>query len=64
MNPADPDFAELHDAMHEFIHALEFSEKFDANPKYISICQRILKREWEVLKAEVSSAAIKNQDYR
>ena len=57
MNPRDPDFEELHDAMYGFLGISGIDEKFAANPRYIQICQRILKREWEVLKAEVKSAA-------
>ncbi|MBP6361905.1 MAG: hypothetical protein KA233_00050 [Novosphingobium sp.] len=55
MNPADPDFDELQSAMYEFVGIEDTTEKFMANPKYIEICQRILKREWEVLKAELSN---------
>ena len=35
--------------------SISIEGKFMANPKYIEICQRILKREWEVLKAELSN---------
>lgn len=53
MNPADPDFNELQNSMYEFVGIDDTTEKFLANPKYIEVCQRILKREWEVLKGEV-----------
>ena len=43
--------------MYGFLGISGIDEKFAANPRYIQICQRILKREWEVLKAEVKSAA-------
>ncbi|WP_374313977.1 hypothetical protein [Dongia sp.] len=56
MNPADPDFDELHERMYKFLGAKDPIEKFSANPAYIAVCQRILKREWEVLKAEVQAA--------
>lgn len=56
MNPADPDFEELQDRMYAFLGADELTDKFTANPAYIAVCQRILKREWEVLKKEVRAA--------
>lgn len=56
MNPMDPDFTELHDRMYSFLGATEIADKFTANPAYITVCQRILKREWEVLKGEVKAA--------
>ena len=55
MNPNDPDFAELQKCMYSFLGACEASEKYSMNPAYIEICQRVLKREWEVLKTELSS---------
>ena len=56
MNPADPDFDELQRRMYAFFGSMDESDKFSANPEFIEICQRILKREWEVLKAEVKAA--------
>ena len=56
MNPADPDFGELQQRMYAFLGAEDTDEKFTANPLYIAVCQRILKREWEVLKSEVNAA--------
>ena len=53
MNPEDEDFVPLQNSMYEFLGARESKEKFSANSKYISVCQRILKREWEKLKTEV-----------
>jgi hypothetical protein len=53
MNPADPDYEELHNRMYVFLSAETVLDKFSANPGFVAVCQRILKREWEVLKAEV-----------
>jgi len=58
MNPSDPDFEDLKNSMYRFLGAVEVTDKYSANPEYIQICQRILKREWEVLKQEVHSAGI------
>jgi hypothetical protein len=55
MNPNDEDFPVLQDALYAFLHAETLGEKYGANPQFVSICQRILKREWDVLKAEVRS---------
>lgn len=55
MNPADPDFKELQDCMYAFLGAQTIEQKFSANPRFVTVCQRILKREWEVLKAEVKA---------
>jgi hypothetical protein len=57
MNPADEDFPSLQDALYGFLHAETLGEKYGANPEFIQICQRILKREWDVLKEEVRSVA-------
>ena len=49
MNPNDPDYDELQDSLYKFLESSEkdVSEKYNNNPHYISICQRILKGEWE-----------------
>ena len=56
MNPKDPDYAELHHCLYGFLAADNVSEKYSANPRFIGICQRILKREWDTLKREIASA--------
>jgi len=56
MNPADPDFEELQQRMYAFFGATELGDKFSTNPQFVAVCQRILKREWEVLKSEVRAA--------
>ena len=42
--------------MYKFFEAIEDSEKLAANSDFIKVGQRILKREWEVLKVEVKKA--------
>ena len=56
MNPKDPDYAELHDCLYGFLAAKDNMDKYRANPSFVGICQRILKREWETLKREIASA--------
>ncbi|WP_157374074.1 hypothetical protein [Salipiger sp. CCB-MM3] len=53
MNPADPDFNDLKSAMYEFLRKLNPEEKDAASDKFVTVCQGILKREWELLKSEV-----------
>ena len=53
MNPADSEFEALSNALYTFLQARTIEEKFGANPRYVAVCQRILKREWDVLKAEI-----------
>lgn len=53
MNRADPDFEALHDAMYGYLAADGLSDKYRLNAAYVELCQRILKREWEVLKSEL-----------
>jgi hypothetical protein len=57
MNPKDPDYAELLECLYEFLPAKDIQDKFSANPHYVEVCQRILKREWEVLKRELEAAS-------
>ncbi|MBX9729786.1 MAG: hypothetical protein K2X59_00510 [Sphingomonas sp.] len=56
MNPEDEDYEALQHVMYEFLGAADPGEKYAANPKYVEVCQRILKREWETLKSEIHSA--------
>jgi hypothetical protein len=57
MNPDDEDFCRLQDALYDFLNAETLGEKYGANPEFVQICQRILKREWDVLKEEIKSVA-------
>jgi hypothetical protein len=52
MNPADPDYPRLQELMYVLLEAGSVVEKFSVNAEFIALCQRILKREWEVAKAE------------
>lgn len=57
LNPMDPDYEELQGCLYSFFNTNTLAEKFSANPQYVSVCQRILKREWEVLKREIAAAS-------
>ena len=57
MNPKDPDYQKLHDCLYKFLSADDVLNKFSANPDFINVCQRILKREWDTLKREIAAAA-------
>jgi hypothetical protein len=57
MNPDDPDFGALHSALYGFLGVKTIEEKYKANPQFVTICQRILKREWDKLKRDVESVA-------
>ena len=57
MNPKDPDYDELQGCLYSFLNANTLAEKFSANPRYVAVCQRILKRQWEVLKREIAAAS-------
>ena len=56
MNPADPDYDGLVECMYNFLEASEgnISQKYQNDPKYVELCQKILKREWERLKGELN----------
>lgn len=56
MNPADPDFKELHKCIYAFLDVLDKREKETASDEFIAVCQSILKREWDVLEAEVQKS--------
>lgn len=55
MSPKDPDYGELVRCLYEFLEADSTTKKYSANPAFISVSQRILKREWEVLKREIAA---------
>jgi len=54
MNPNDPDYQELHDSMAHYVDNAEPEKIGAAHKRFTAVCQRILKREWEVLKKELS----------
>ncbi|MBR6123890.1 hypothetical protein IKQ19_09915 [Candidatus Saccharibacteria bacterium] len=55
MNPDDEDYGALHETLEAFYDAetKTENEKFSVDEKYVKVCQRILKREWERLKKDV-----------
>ena len=57
INPTDIDYGELQQCMYAYLSANNTLEKFSSNAKYVEVCQRILKREWDVLKHEIAEAS-------
>lgn len=57
MNPGDEDYGELSKALYAYIEGGNVDERRANDPRYVAVCQRILKREWDVLKAEIGSVA-------
>lgn len=57
MNPNDPDYCQLQQLMYGFLSAADGDtlSKYRKNPTFVDISQRILKREWERLKADLQS---------
>jgi len=55
MNPADPDYTALKQAMARFLGIEAENTLVSINDEFVGVSQRILKREWEVLKAEITS---------
>lgn len=56
MDPADPDFAELQGALYVYLQAQTREEKIAANARFLAVCQRVLGREWEKLRAGIRGA--------
>lgn len=57
MNRHDKNYERLNSAMYAFLGAESTREKYQQNPEYLSVCQDILKEEWEILKRDVKDAA-------
>lgn len=57
MNPDDENYPDLQQALYAFLQAQTTKEKYAANPGYVEVCQKILKSEWDVLKAEITTVA-------
>ena len=55
MNPADPDYDALKKAMARFLGVGNADALLSINDEFVSVGQRILKREWDVLKDEIKS---------
>lgn len=57
MNPNDPDYRDLSELMYRFLMASDGKTvaKYGNNAEFVDVCQRILKREWERLKADLEN---------
>lgn len=55
MNPNDENYQELQKIMYQMLRAKSHMEKFQANPHFIEICQKILKQEWERVKSDIAN---------
>ena len=55
MNPDDPDYENLQKLMYDFLIAADANtiDKYSLNSEFITLCQKILKREWDRLKADI-----------
>lgn len=62
LNPADEDFHELFGLMSACSLEENASELGVATGKFIEVSQRLLKREWEVLKMELRSLGVRKGD--
>jgi hypothetical protein len=56
MNRTDPRYGELVQCMYDFLMAESREEKWSCNAPFVTICQDVLKTEWEVLKRELATA--------
>ena len=56
MNRNDPRYPNLDECMYDFLTAESRAEKWSCNAPFVTICQDILKTEWELLKRELASA--------
>ncbi len=57
MNRGDIRYKELQDCMYAFLAAETIEEKYLCNTPFVSVCQDILKTEWEVLKKDLNAAS-------
>ncbi len=55
INPHDQDYAVLKKAMARFLGIEGAEPSLSANDEFVDVSQRILKREWDVLKNEIKS---------
>ena len=56
MNPTDQDYVKLQNCLYGYLSVQTESDKFSANPIFVSTCQAILRREWAVTKDEIEKA--------
>ena len=57
MNRGDKRYEALQNCMYAFLAAETVEEKYLCNAPFVSICQDILKEEWEVLKKDIAAAS-------
>lgn len=53
LNPNDEDYMEMIQLLRKFLHAAGGDEKLDLTVPYVRLCQRILKREWNIAKSGI-----------
>jgi len=58
MNPRDPDYTTLQSLMYKLLGADDTDKKYAVNDEFVSLCQGILKREWELAKREIRGEVI------
>ena len=58
MNPGDTDYDALQLLMYRLLEAINLSQKYSINAEFVKLCQRILKREWELAKREIRGEVI------
>jgi hypothetical protein len=58
MNPGDPDYRILQALMYRLLEAQDLNQKYSINAEFVSLCQKILKREWELAKREIRGEVI------
>ena len=58
MNPGDPDYEKLQALMYQLLVAGDVNQKYSINADFVLLCQRILKREWELAKREILGEVI------
>ena len=63
MNTEDDDYLELVSCLYSYLDYknLTIEERWQFNAPLVSVSQRILKREWERLKADLNAAAKSNR---
>ena len=64
MNANDPDYEKLTSLIQKFQSAIPMEKKYMLRDEYITICQKILKREWEVAKRELRTGKADVDDIR
>lgn len=55
LNPQDEDYGALETALNQYIKGGGEAERRANDAPYVAVCQRILKREWDVLKDEIEA---------